>query len=98
MEVAGTAVGQRNISMSEEKSSCRGCTGRRGRGLSPDVPGTLQRADAAFFPGGHRRAARGRKPPPTSQKNGDGGTGGCSRSRAGGLQRSRGERAAGKLL
>lgn len=30
--------------------------------MSPDVPATLQRADAAFFPGGHRRAARGRDP------------------------------------
>lgn len=59
------------------------------------------RADAAFFPCGHRRAGRGRKPTPQLPKNGDEG---CRwRHKEGRLRISsevqlRGEQAVGKLL
>lgn len=66
--------------------------------MCPDVPGTLQRADAAFFPGGHRRAARGREPTPKFPKKWGWRGEGKQQERCRGLQRSRGERAAGRLL
>lgn len=99
-------IEERNIYISEGSRPIRRLYGQEERGISPsDVPGT-GRAAAAFFPCGHRRAARGREPTPDFPKKGGwreqgvGSRRGCWGSaveQAAGCRHG-GERAAGKLL